>query len=80
MIYTVLYIRRQKVLADSHVKKIQALADSHVEKVQALADSQAELFVVELVPTCIIILYVTCLLYTSPSPRDATLSRMPSSA
>ena len=59
MIYTVLYIRRQKVLADSHVKKIQALADSHVEKVQALADSQAELFVVELVPTCIIILYVT---------------------
>ena len=25
-------------------------------------------------------MYVTCLLYTSPSPRDATLSRMPSSA
>ena len=25
-------------------------------------------------------LSVACLLYTSPSPRDATLSRMPSSA
>ena len=25
-------------------------------------------------------LYDSCLLYTSPSPRDATLSRMPSSA
>ena len=25
-------------------------------------------------------LSITCLLYTSPSPRDATLSRMPSSA
>ena len=25
-------------------------------------------------------LYLACLLYTSPSPRDATLSRMPSSA
>ena len=25
-------------------------------------------------------LYVTCLLYTSPSPRDRTRSRMPSSA
>ena len=25
-------------------------------------------------------LYISCLLYTSPSPRDATLSRMPSSA
>ena len=24
--------------------------------------------------------YTICLLYTSPSPRDATLSRMPSSA
>ena len=24
--------------------------------------------------------YCNCLLYTSPSPRDATLSRMPSSA
>ena len=24
--------------------------------------------------------YDSCLLYTSPSPRDATLSRMPSSA
>ena len=28
---------------------------------------------------CIAIV-TTCLLYTSPSPRDATLSRMPSSA
>ena len=27
-----------------------------------------------------ICLVVACLLYTSPSPRDATLSRMPSSA
>ena len=24
--------------------------------------------------------FIVCLLYTSPSPRDATLSRMPSSA
>ena len=28
----------------------------------------------------LIIAYTACLLYTSPSPRDATLSRMPSSA
>ena len=27
-----------------------------------------------------IALHMTCLLYTSPSPRDATLPRMPSSA
>ena len=27
-----------------------------------------------------VLLYGACLLYTSPSPRDATLSRMPSSA
>ena len=30
------------------------------------------------VPGCALL--TTCLLYTSPSPRDATLSRMPSSA
>ena len=28
----------------------------------------------------ILTIFMTCLLYTSPSPRDATLSRMPSSA
>ena len=28
----------------------------------------------------VIDLAISCLLYTSPSPRDATLSRMPSSA
>ena len=27
-----------------------------------------------------VIVFLACLLYTSPSPRDATLSRMPSSA
>ena len=26
------------------------------------------------------VLYITCLLYTSPSPRDLSTSRMPSSA
>ena len=28
----------------------------------------------------ILVFYLTCLLYTSPSPRDGLLSRMPSSA
>ena len=31
-------------------------------------------------PVIVMDLDETCLLYTSPSPRDATLSRMPSSA
>ena len=30
--------------------------------------------------TCEVCLYDVCLLYTSPSPRDRTRSRMPSSA
>ena len=29
---------------------------------------------------CLEVLKLTCLLYTSPSPRDGLLSRMPSSA
>ena len=28
----------------------------------------------------VVLVFVTCLLYTSPSPRDRTRSRMPSSA
>src|SRR5664279_3142176 len=35
---------------------------------------------IDLVPQLTAIIYITCLLYTSPSPRDGLLSRMPSSA
>ena len=31
-------------------------------------------------PPMAYVVLISCLLYTSPSPRDATLSRMPSSA
>ena len=34
----------------------------------------------EAVADCTLVLGCTCLLYTSPSPRDGLLSRMPSSA
>ena len=40
----------------------------------------AALSVAEHHPTAQITLYENCLLYTSPSPRDRTRSRMPSSA
>ena len=35
---------------------------------------------IELFDVTLIAVHVTCLLYTSPSPRDGLLSRMPSSA
>ena len=35
---------------------------------------------IELLVAAVTILYVACLLYTSPSPRDLSTSRMPSSA
>ena len=38
-------------------------------------DVAAGLYVV-----AVLVLYMVCLLYTSPSPRDRTRSRMPSSA
>ena len=47
---------------------IKTLGFNHME-VQDVAHNFKEFFVAS-----------TCLLYTSPSPRDATLSRMPSSA
>ena len=36
--------------------------------------------ILALIPCLIFGIYNTCLLYTSPSPRDGLLSRMPSSA
>ena len=42
--------------------------------------SVGDLFAGALIPGLILVCLYSCLLYTSPSPRDATLSRMPSSA
>ena len=36
--------------------------------------------IILLMYSIVLVMFVSCLLYTSPSPRDATLSRMPSSA
>ena len=43
-------------------------------------DQGKVVFLAMSVPDYELMAYNTCLLYTSPSPRDATLSRMPSSA
>ena len=36
--------------------------------------------IVAIVVVVVVVVVVVCLLYTSPSPRDGLLSRMPSSA
>ena len=36
--------------------------------------------VIQIITGIFLAMYYTCLLYTSPSPRDGLLSRMPSSA
>ena len=46
----------------------------------ALPEASAEASSEPVVSALILEIDATCLLYTSPSPRDATLSRMPSSA
>ena len=50
------------------------------EVLALLGGRNLNLDAVEMVPPNVYIDAPTCLLYTSPSPRDATLSRMPSSA
>ena len=60
-------LRAQKISEDKAVKVLH-------DVVKAMFDPQ---FVDELFKPQEV---YTCLLYTSPSPRDATLSRMPSSA
>ena len=47
---------------------------------QELPDLMVDNELEKLTVTDVGTLYLTCLLYTSPSPRDGLLSRMPSSA
>ena len=71
-----LTVEATKVGADTTLAQIIRLVDEAQggrAEVQRLADRVSGVFV----PLAIVI---ACLLYTSPSPRDATLSRMPSSA
>ena len=59
---------------DNGIPKTVIVDDCYYEdEARLLAESQYGLPVSK-------VLYQGCLLYTSPSPRDATLSRMPSSA
>ena len=53
---------------------------SELNPILALADDICEQIYQKNIAREDIELLITCLLYTSPSPRDATLSRMPSSA
>ena len=49
---------------------VMAINPNHNGSVALVVDGKLEYYIEE----------ESCLLYTSPSPRDATLSRMPSSA
>ena len=62
-------------------KMIAAYGTALVElKCKAAGGERVDLRSKMLRPQHVGALFAACLLYTSPSPRDATLSRMPSSA
>ena len=56
-------------------------ANQNFSRVARMVDEQGPVIVLKNnTPKYLIIEFNSCLLYTSPSPRDSTLSRMPSSA
>ena len=63
------YLGRELNLLGIQMREARVVADIESEIIDALNACRAKYDYV-----------FTCLLYTSPSPRDATLSRMPSSA
>ena len=72
------FIRRELRIAPEHKQAEQLSASA-----RAISDSSGEAAgrrVLVLSPRDWAYHTMICLLYTSPSPRDATLSRMPSSA
>ena len=60
------------------------LSDRHLQRFRDVKSAVAKVLRVTEVTLCLVSVQEgcteVCLLYTSPSPRDATLSRMPSSA
>ena len=64
----------KSIIENQHIHFRLAELQTEVEALRALSYQACELFMTGEDMTYL------CLLYTSPSPRDATLSRMPSSA
>ena len=75
---TVVTFSQPKFLDDGDIQQLGdelfQVVDSGVEKI--LLDMST----VGFLSSAALNRFIICLLYTSPSPRDATLSRMPSSA
>ena len=67
-----------KVDKDSIDKIIKS--DEEINKYRSKIDTQILTLLVKRAPMAIGALLTSCLLYTSPSPRDRQKSRMPSSA
>ena len=65
-------IKRRNFLQNAGIVTAGALLMPHIACQSPVKDTANEAKIVEPLKPC--------LLYTSPSPRDATLSRMPSSA
>ena len=75
-------------LTTRQMKRKKPLSSSYLVDIESLNDNQKRLFDSYKEGKHLVAYgcagtgktFITCLLYTSPSPRDATLSRMPSSA
>ena len=66
-------------ITDAKAKAVKV----EIESVERTSKRTPKVTLLQSIPkgkTMDLILRMACLLYTSPSPRDATLSRMPSSA
>ena len=62
------------------INNLMKQAQQMQEKMSAMQEQAASAEVTGESGAGMVQVVMTCLLYTSPSPRDATLTRMPSSA
>ena len=80
-VYTSAKVEDKKKLLEEFSLLISSLTNKSKRFVMAKLDENLEMYFDDESPCCFLqIKSIGCLLYTSPSPRDATLSRMPSSA
>jgi len=67
-------------LAERRVESTRIFLDEGRAETRDLLEAQDDLLSAQNALTSALVDYRVCLLYTSPSPRDRTRSRMPSSA
>jgi len=77
---TIKDLTKAREAVENSLQALEVFEPRRVEKLPAIPEPSRAVCLEEVRKADAVLLIVGCLLYTSPSPRDLSTSRMPSSA